>query len=366
MTPVAPFFGDEVRGPLTYRGGPLKRVDDYPALLESCWWEHLELKPEGAPTVASLFAGAGGSSLGYSMAGFREVLAVEWDAMAAGTLKANFPGVSVHVGDVADLFVGDCAEMAGIGEGGLDVLDGSPPCQGFSTSGKRQIDDSRNRLFMEFARLLRGLRPRAFVMENVSGMAKGGMKSLAAECMRELRSCGYRVAVELMNAKHHGVPQSRERCIFIGVRDDLGVPPSHPPGWSLPIPMKNALLGADVSGLPKFDDVYAALWNRVPKGGSAQRVIGKGFNNCVRPDENRPCPTLPKTQTGRGFATVAHPTEKRALSVGEAKRLTSFPDGFKLSGEKYETQWAQIGNSVPPLMMRSIAKHIKNILERIR
>jgi DNA (cytosine-5)-methyltransferase 1 len=145
----------------------LKRIDDYPAYLESAWLEHLQPKAKNAPTVISLFSGAGGSSLGYSMAGFRELLAVEWDDNAVETFKLNFPDVPVYHGDIAKLSVDECLRLANVKPGELDILDGSPPCQGFSTAGKREFSDSRNQLFNEYVRLLRGLRPRVFVMENV-------------------------------------------------------------------------------------------------------------------------------------------------------------------------------------------------------
>ncbi|MBW7959864.1 MAG: DNA cytosine methyltransferase, partial [Candidatus Promineofilum sp.] len=156
---------------------------DYPAHLEAMWQLHLAPREANAPTVISTFAGAGGSSLGYSMAGFRELLAVEWDDNAVETFRLNFPGVPVYHGDIAKLSVDECLDMAGIATGDLDVLDGSPPCQGFSTAGKRQLDDPRNQLFREYVRLLRGLQPKVFVMENVSGMVKGKMKLVFVEIL---------------------------------------------------------------------------------------------------------------------------------------------------------------------------------------
>jgi DNA (cytosine-5)-methyltransferase 1 len=199
----------------------LPKIEDYPAHIEACWREHLAPREPDAPTVISLFAGCGGSSLGYSMAGFRELLAVEWDDHAVETFKLNFPGVPVWQGDIADLSVEECLRITGLEPGELDVLDGSPPCQGFSTAGKRKMDDGRNQLFREYVRLLRGLRPKVLVMENVSGMVKGRMKLIFAETLRELKASGYRVSAKLMNAMYFGVPQSRERLIFIGVREDL-------------------------------------------------------------------------------------------------------------------------------------------------
>jgi DNA (cytosine-5)-methyltransferase 1 len=199
----------------------LPKIKDYPAHLDACWQEHLVLREDDAPTVVSLFAGCGGSSLGYSMAGFKELLAVEWDEHAAETFRLNFPGVPVWQGDIADLSVEECLRLTGLQPGQLDVLDGSPPCQGFSTAGKRKIDDGRNQLFQEYVRLLRGLRPKVLVMENVRGMVVGKMKLIFVEILRELKASGYEVKARLMNAMYFGVPQSRERIIFIGVREDL-------------------------------------------------------------------------------------------------------------------------------------------------
>ena len=158
--------------------------NNYLKSLEAAWAAHLEPRDKGAPTVISTFAGCGGSSLGYSMAGFRELLAVEWDDNAVETFRLNFPEVPVYHGDIGALSVEQVLEMTGLKPGELDVFDGSPPCQGFSTAGKRQMDDPRNSLFKEFVRLLKGLQPRAFVMENVSGMVKGLMKLIFAEALQ--------------------------------------------------------------------------------------------------------------------------------------------------------------------------------------
>lgn len=200
----------------------LPKIDDYPAHLEECWAEHLAPRLEDAPTVISLFAGCGGSSLGYSMAGYRELLAVEWDDHAVETFRLNFPDIPVYHGDIAELSVEECLRLAGLaGPGDLDVLDGSPPCQGFSTAGKRKMEDGRNSLFKEYVRLLRGLKPKTLVMENVSGLVKGKMKLVFAEIIQELKESGYYVSARLMNAMHYGVPQSRQRLIFVRVREDL-------------------------------------------------------------------------------------------------------------------------------------------------
>jgi len=190
----------------------------YPQLLSAAWQDHLRPRTPDAPTVISLFAGCGGSSLGYSMAGYRELLAVEWDENAAATFQLNFPEVPVYKWDIAQLSVADVLARTGLKPGELDVLDGSPPCQGFSTAGKRNLNDSRNQLFREYVRLLQGLQPKAFIMENVSGMVKGKMKLVFAEILRELKGCGYQVSARLMNAMYFNVPQDRARMVFVGSR----------------------------------------------------------------------------------------------------------------------------------------------------
>ena len=174
-------------------------------------------------TVVSTFSGCGGSSLGYKLAGGKVLLAVEWDNNAVETYRLNFPKTPIYHGDVCKLTVEECLKLAGVRSGELDILDGSPPCQGFSTAGLRKFDDSRNQLFQEYVRLLRGLRPKCFVMENVSGMVKGKMKLIFVECLRELKTSGYKVKARLLNAMYFNVPQSRERVIFVGVRENLGI-----------------------------------------------------------------------------------------------------------------------------------------------
>src|SRR5690606_31399990 len=107
----------------------------------------------------------------------------------------------------------------------------------------------RNQLFREYVRLLRGLKPKVFVMENVSGMVKGKMKLIFAEIMRELKASGYKVSARLLNAMYFGVPQSRQRLIFIGVRDDLGIEPSHPEAETEPVTVREAIKNVKTDGL---------------------------------------------------------------------------------------------------------------------
>jgi len=389
----------------------IKSPSDYKSHLDRMWALHLAGRAKGAPTVISTFAGAGGSSLGYSMAGYDERLAVEWDDHAVKTFRDNFPTVPVYDGDIGCLGAAQCLDMAGVEKGELDILDGSPPCQGFSTAGHRDIDDGRNQLFREFCRLLEGLQPKVFVMENVSGMVKGKMKLIFAEILRTLKSCGYQVSARLLNAMYFKVPQSRQRMIFVGVRNGLGVAPSHPKPESRPIAVKTVL--PDLKAMhrnqfdkkvkptnslsytlnksnpimvfenmpPPLEGKYAEVWSQVPPGKGVGHLLrqhkrvwkegakfgeGRGNNSVQKIDPDRPSFTLGSRGGTSGFSTVVHWQEPRALSIEEAKIIGSYPSAFRLKGT-YSQQWARIGNSVPPLMVEAIGRHIREaVLAKIK
>lgn len=346
------------------RRAAISSPSSYLDILEQAWQQHLAPRAENAPTVISTFAGGGGSSLGYSMAGYRELLAVEWDDNAVATFKLNFPDVPVYHGDISQLSVEQCLEMTGLQPGELDVFDGSPPCQGFSTAGRRDFDDDRNQLFREYVRLLRGLQPKVFVMENVSGMVKGKMKLIFADILRELKASGYQVSARLMNAMYFHVPQSRQRMIFIGVRDDLGIAPSHPAGESRPVTVREAIRNAPIEGLSgKYLtlDGKTSEYIKLLKPGQRleslyEKINGKGkkaYFAFSRTHPNEPSRTIAKDSAG-----LFHYSENRTLSVGEYRRVGSYPDDFQFIGS-FNTALERIGNSVPPLFMEAIARHIR-------
>lgn len=192
---------------------------NYKKILAWIYEKYKEKKDTNAPTVISLFAGCGGSSLGYSLAGFNEMLAVEINDNAFWCLQQNFPELKIFHDDIKNLTISYCKELLQGKE--LDCLDGSPPCQGFSMAGKRNAKDNRNFLFLEYCRILEGLKPKTFVMENVSGMVKGAAKNIFLQILEQLKNCGYVVKCKLLNAALYGVPQLRQRLIFVGVRKDL-------------------------------------------------------------------------------------------------------------------------------------------------
>jgi DNA (cytosine-5)-methyltransferase 1 len=321
----------------------------YPERLAAAWDAAQAPRLPDAPTVISTFAGCGGSSLGYAMAGYRELLAVEWDDNAVATFARNFPDVPVYHGDIAKLSVEEVLALTGLQPGELDVFDGSPPCQGFSTVGKRQIDDPRNSLFREYVRLLRGLQPKVFVMENVSGMVKGKMKLIFVEILQELKAAGYQVSARLLNAMYFGVPQSRERMIFIGVRNDLGIPPTHPVAQTRPI----ALQEINPHARPAREG-----WGPT----DISKVRNADFANKWR-SATLPSPTIVRT---RPPIVLLQNKQQRELTAEECALIASFPAAFSWQGSEAQ-RINRIGNSVPPLFMRAIAAHLRMaILDQVR
>lgn len=319
---------------------------------------------DDAPTVISTFAGCGGSSLGYSMAGYRELAAVEWEDHAASMLRLNFPHVPILQADIAKITSSDFD----IPDTGLDVLDGSPPCQGFSTAGKRQLNDPRNFLFRQFTRTIEELDPRVIVMENVTGMNKGEHKSLFNEVVQALGTAGrgYAVKVRELHAERLGIPQTRHRLVFIGVRRDLGIQPVHPGpvrGGVPTVAYAIADLRPEELGYMEFPTgttkmIAPHLGQGMDTSHIWQMHTGqrRGFS-ISRASWSRPCGTLLK-QFGSNFAGVLHPLHDRYLSSRELARIQSFPDQYDWGDSTYRQIHARIGNSVPPLMMRAIASTI--------
>jgi site-specific DNA-cytosine methylase len=202
--------------------------------------EEIRAVPWNGLTVASTFCGAGGSSTGYRMAGYRVLAAVEFVPAAADAYEANKADYTTLLRrDVRGLDASELLDACGLAAGELDVLDGSPPCEPFSTAGRRertwnQIRDysgQRQRtddLFLEYARLVDGVRPRVFVAENVTGLARGRARGYFRRILAALRGSGYRVQARVLDAAWLGVPQHRERVIIIGVREDLDTDPAFP------------------------------------------------------------------------------------------------------------------------------------------
>lgn len=298
----------------------------------------IEPKSNGL-TLVSLFAGCGGSSLGYKQAGYDVRLAVEWEPAATAVYRLNFPDTMVWEGDIAKLTNDEALRLARVQSEQLDVLDGSPPCQGFSTAGKRAFGDAKNQLFREYVRLLMSFRPRAFVMENVSGMIKGKMKLVFAEILTTLKAVGYKVSCRLLNAWWYGVPQNRKRVILVGIRDDINAEPGHPqPSMIRPLSVMSSLGVNGISSSWRADIKNAQFHNK--------------WRSC-----SLPSPTLSSSQP----PLILMDNIPRLPTIAEGKILQGFPVWFQFIGT-YKEQWARIGNSVPPPMSRAIGYHLAKLL----
>ena len=311
------------------------------------------------PTVISTFAGCGGSSLGYELAGFNELLAIDHDKNSMRTFRANFDS-PYWLRDIRKVDVKSILEFCDLKPGELDVLDGSPPCQGFSTAGKRKVNDRRNDLFKDFIRLIDGLKPKVFIMENVTGMVKGKMKGRFKEIILSLKDLNYNVKAKMLNSANYNVPQSRQRVFFMGVRNDLNRDPQ------FPVPSKDK-----ISSREAIDDIKSSAielksavitnknilkaYYRIGCGKTGEQIYEGKYFNTVKLHPNRPAPTITKT---RG---LLHYSDERYLTIPELKRLASFPDDFILTGTVLN-QWARIGNAVMPNQMRAIAEVIKKLL----
>lgn len=316
-------------------------------------------------TVISTFAGCGGSSLGYKKAGYKELLAIDFDKNAVETFKLNFPEVPVWERDITKVSADEILKFCKIKKGELDILDGSPPCQGFSTAGKRNVNDSRNILFEQFVRLINDLQPKVFIMENVSGMVKGKMKGMFIEIINQLKSLNYNVKCKLLNAKFYEVPQSRERLFFIGVRKDLNIEPSFPIPSQKIMTVKEAIKNIKLSEIKLPKGEIEINYNNIEVGSDlASYYESKGLKrkyfNAKKINLNKPLNTITKLFS-EGMSGLLHPKEKRFLCINELKACSSFPEDFIFTGS-FKEQWARIGNAVMPNQMYYVAKHIKETI----
>lgn len=325
--------------------------------------------------VISTFSGIGGSSTGYKMAGFNVVGSVEFLDYQAKTYKANYPNTRLYQDDIRKLNPLQILKDLNIEVGELDILDGSPPCSSFSTSGKgsdgwgkSKSYGNRNQrtddLFFEYIRFIKEIKPKVFVAENVKGLITGDAKGYFNIIIKGMSALGYKVKAKLLCAKYYGVPQSRQRVIFIGVRDDLNIEPSYPIALNKFVTLSKAFAGLENS---EFDINEAniekyAVYQKLKTLNHGESHI-KLFN-LVKNNPNLPSFTLTAT-SGSSCASICH-WDNRKHTIPELKRICSFPDDYKLIGD-FNTKSEGLGRAVPPLMMKAIAENIKlNILDKIK
>ncbi|WP_028210765.1 DNA cytosine methyltransferase [Paraburkholderia mimosarum] len=331
----------------------------------------INARPYSGLTAVSTFSGGGGSSLGYRMAGIRVRWASEFIEAARETYRANFPDTIIDARDIREVTPESILAATKLRAGELDIFDGSPPCAAFSAAGKgakgwgherhysdgaqQRVDD----LFYEYARLVEGLQPKVFIAENVKGLVRGVAIGYFKLILQRLKDCGYNVEARVINAAWLGVPQARERLVFIGVRNDLDAPPAFPKPLPYSYTVREALAGLSGGVETELSMVrysVGAEWRKLRQGHGSERYI-----NLVRAHYDAPCPTISANAGNVSAASVAHPAECRKFSVAETRRLCSFPDDFVLTGNPRQ-QIERMGRAVPPVMMAAIAQTVSKTI----
>jgi DNA (cytosine-5)-methyltransferase 1 len=366
---------------------------EYLHTLGSIWNGHIRAKT-ASPSVVSLFSGCGGFSLGFSAAGFRIVGHAELDRSLRDIYKMNFPASTELGVDVAEINEQTLNTFKARFEP-VEVVIGGPPCQGFSLAGKRKSADPRNTLFRHYLRVVDHLRPRIAIMENVRLLTSmrdpdGGL--VRDKICGEFVAHGYKVKSFEVNAKDYGVPQHRERVIFVGIRSDVEATPSIPDpthGESVDIfgaTSPYLTFGDACSDLPFLesgesgnDNLHAAvshpehvikwLWD-VPEGHSAHENSDagmrppSGYNTTYKRQRwNEPASTVQTTFGMISGCRNVHPIATRSLTIREAARIQSFPDSYSFAGSLGSIRTG-IGNAVPPLLAYRVATHIRSLLKK--
>ena len=372
-----------------------------------------------APVMIDLFCGAGGLSLGFTQNGFITSLANDIEPCCVDTYAHNHPETPrehIILGDINDV-IDNIENLQRFDE--VDVIVGGPPCQGFSMANRqRLIDDPRNKLYKSYVKVVSMIQPKFFVMENVKGM-----KSVSAQVIEDFENIGYTVSCRILNAKDYGVPQNRERLIFIGNRLDLNNDEIFKEIEELSETIPNTVLADALFGLRELEASRKKNSTEVDSEISGRKIEKKTSvvdNDYIKSiNENRNCPVvfnhkarynndrdieifgrlnqgdrsddpkiadiMPysrrndifkdkyfKLEENKVCKTITahmkfdcnmyiHPTQARGLTPREAARVQSYPDDYFFRGA-YTKTYMQVGNSVPPLLGRAIAKIIKKYL----
>ena len=336
---------------------------------------------EMKPKAIDLFSGCGGLTLGLKQAGFQVVGAVEIDPLAVETYQANHKKVFVWEKDITKISIRQVRKHLGLTPGQLDLLAGCPPCQGFSTmttlNGKRGMNDARNDLVFQFLRFVRGLRPKAVMMENVPGLAKDARILKVAKALKRM---GYHCKYDVLDAADYGVPQRRWRFILVG-------------GFGKEIPFGKtarkkrtvreafACLGKNAKSDPLHnlpENRSAKVMERIraiPKDGGSRLALGEepqlechrkcsGFKDVYgRMTWDDVSPTITGGCFNPSKGRFIHPAQDRAISMREAALLQSFPADYFFSGKRGKCSIAlMIGNALPPEFIR---RHASAVFSRL-
>lgn len=357
--------------------------------------------------VIDLFCGCGGFSKGFEQAGFNIVYGIDNWKDATVTYKRNFPFATISNEDITKVRGNDILKATGLSSEEVDVVIGGPPCQGFSLSGKRMIDDPRNILYKSFVEIVSDLKPPVFVMENVPGLVRLFDGKVKDSVINDFTELGYDVQMQILSADRFGVPQQRQRVFFVGINKGkiknskhfVFPKPTNGEGTDrFLITCKEAIsdldfipddrvVGECVDYMIAPQSEYQELMRKnstkvlnhsatmhtektksiiamVPDGGNYKDLPKELWSTrkvniaWTRMNSNKPCFTI---DTGHNHHF--HYKENRVPTVRESARIQSFPDEFEFIGIK-TSQLRQVGNAVPPLLSQAIAEQVRKVLRK--
>lgn len=358
--------------------------------------------------VVSLFSGGGGLDMGFIAEGYKIEWAVDNNANAVSTYRENIGDHIVH-SDINQIDIENIPKV--------DLIIGGPPCQSFSLSGKRDAEDSRGQLVWKYLEILKSLRPKAFVFENVTGLlsAKDPEGNKVIDVLQQaFRDIGYTIETQVMNAADYGVPQKRKRLIIVGLRGSKNFifpSPTHSETGDILLKHISVFEALDDLGpavgsavtstlykngptnkfqeemratteitdhiVPTMSDLDKYIVKHVTPGGNYMDVPKEvnskrirrlqetgGHTTCYgRLDPSKPSYTINTYFNRPNVGCNIHYSEDRLITVREALRLQSFPDSYKLISTSKQGKNQIVGNAVPPMLARVIAKELKKYLK---
>lgn len=363
--------------------------------------------------VIDLFAGVGGLSYGFShLSAFDVIAANEILPPMAEAYRLNHPHVKMYEGDIADFGLSQLRKDFGTKVGHIDIVVGGPPCQAYSTVGKRLLDDPRANLFQQYFRILQEFKPQVFIYENVKGLMSMNGGDLITTIVDLFSTLGYKVQFKLLNAADFGAPQMRERVIIVGTKGkiDFKYPssthrdPTNEVGMfgdsRIPwLTLREAIgdlpfinsggestkyrsgpqnefqelmrLGAPTElmdhNAPTHNSSLIELMDHLPDGGTPMDLPKRlrptsGFKNTYcRLWWDKPSPTITRNLGTPSSSRCIHPKVPRGLTTREGARIQCFPDSYKFFGSRTEKN-LQIGNAVPTFLSTAVAKSVLSAL----
>ncbi len=308
------------------------------------------------PTAVSLFSGCGGSDAGLVSAGFDIQMANDIIDYARQVYEANLP--------TTDYVVGDISKIAAFPR--TELLAGCYPCQGFSQGGKRDPSRKINTLYLEFARALRAIRPKAFIVENVSGMVRANFRHLLEDQVRVFTEAGYRVTAEVLNAADYGVAQDRRRIFIVGLRNDLGLDyrfptPTHGPHKQPHVTIREAI--GDMPSWPE-GEFYAREFHWYYLSRDRRRGWEEQSKTIVANERHMPLhPMSPHLlKHAHNDWRFANDAPARRFSYREAARLQGFRPGMVFPDTaRLEMRYKVVGNAVPPPLFEAVARALPSV-----